>query len=96
MPELKAWCGWIRFEGHGGCVIRKEESSAADIIGNWKVVDASTVRLISSDSDMASSLLVREGPDPESICVTLEQDSMGSAIFKFVPEEDGDSPMRHQ
>lgn len=97
-PQLAAWCGWIRFEGHGAYVIRKNEASSSEIHGQWSILDADTVRLTKTDASVANTLLVREGPSIDTLSIFLEEDTSSpqkSATFSFVPEEEGDGPMGH-
>ena len=96
-PKLSSWCGWIRFEGHGAYVIRKVESSVVDLVGQWSIVDDSTVRLSKPAGAEAKVLMIREGPDVDTLFVSIEDDDYGpAAIFRFVPEEEGDGPMGHR
>ena len=59
-PKLSSWCGWIRFEGHGAYVIRKVESSEVDLVGQWSIIDDSTVRLSKPAGAEARVLMIRD------------------------------------
>lgn len=87
---LTDWCGWIRFEGHGECKIQCSEESSHEIVGQWKASDENTVRIVIRRNSAAPSieaLLVREGPDLNTIYLSEEGALASPVVFVFCPEE---------
>lgn len=91
--QLESWCGWLRFEGHGGVIVRRREESVAELRGTWRVVgDGETVclELTAAPGEAARPpLLLREGPAEGSIRLAIEG-VRGDCVATFVPEEDGE------
>ena len=44
--ELRTWCGWLRFEGNGGCVMKRTVEHVDQVRGEWHVVSADAVRIM--------------------------------------------------
>ena len=89
MGGLTEWCGWVRFEGHGECKLRRTEASTDESVGEWKVVDDETVRIeiFGDRTGIPKALLLREGDEVNTIYLSVEGDEAPPLLFVFVPEE---------
>jgi hypothetical protein len=87
---LAAWCGWVRFEGHGTCRIQK---SAADFdagfTAEWRA-QAGTVRILLPSSrpvGACAELFVRGTEEDEVIDVSTTADFAAPCRYTFAGEE---------
>ena len=99
MP-LAAWCAWLRFEGNGGCILKRDEEDVQQIRGQWQVAgeDCVHVAIISVEAlagvvALPRAIVVREGPAEDSVYVAVEG-VPGDTLFTFVPEEPEAEQMR--
>ena len=98
---MTRYCGWLRFEGNGGVILRKSEADVeSQIRAIWEVVNDAAVRLsLPQDREDASSrpksLIVEEGDGentielPNTIMIYLPGAAQedGCVRFSFCPEE---------
>ena len=90
--QLVDWCGWFRFEGNGGCVCKQSVEHVPQLRGEWSAVDNESVRVSLPPSALPTvptSILIREGPDVDTVFVVHGEDHQ-EALFAFVPEEEED------
>ena len=71
---LTSYCGWLRFEGNGGAMLRTtEDMLQTQIRATWDVVSATAVRLTflrAPQQQQPESLIVEEG-DTENVRLPL-------------------------
>ena len=88
--ELRAWCGWLRFEGNGGCVMKRTVEHVDQVRGEWRVVSADAVRIMLPSNTATAlpprTILVQEGAAVDTVLVRVDGGSR-DALFEFVPEE---------
>jgi hypothetical protein len=87
--NLAAWCGWLRFEAHGSCVLRRQEDSMEETHAQWRVQDAETVRIVlgAGVPQQPAALLMR-GVKPGTISLSIEgTDPSTGACYVFVAED---------
>ena len=92
--KLTAYCGWLRFEGNGGVIMRKNVNAKEQLRGTWQVVGDNAVQLSvpqdpTSITHRPKSLIVEEGDviDTVLIYVAGAGPRDGVVRFSFVPEE---------
>ena len=88
---LTAFCGWLRFEGNGGAMLRKtEDALQTQIRATWEVVSATAIRLnYSRDAQRSESLIVEEGDIENTILVYVPGAAPEDGVVRlsFVAEE---------
>ena len=88
---LAAWCGWIRFEGHGTCRIQSCAESSKWVTGTWHVSATSLAIEIPEEARVShgvNELYVRQGDDNDgSVDISLTREGAPLCRFTFVSEE---------
>jgi hypothetical protein len=96
--RLVAWAGWIRFEGHGGAVIKRSASHTREVRAAWEPIDEHTIRLRVppvGDGSRPTLLLVSQGSEQDSILVRVADEESAAAsphasppaLYVFEPED---------
>lgn len=96
---LDAWCGWIRFEGHGMCRVQQAAESTKHVYCEWRVHEENVIRIVLPEPrpvPLAPAELFVRGREVESVTdanlsesvdISLAADGPPVRRFTFIPEE---------
>ena len=84
-----AWCGWLRFEGNGGTILKCGEERVEQTRGEWSVRASDAVSVALPADAPERLIFVREGPAVDTVIVSADaSEEAPGVLFGFVPEEE--------